>query len=76
VNEKLRIERYEDKRFWTELCGRPVEQLWEDYQKDIEKEQGKAEEEECVLVEKEDAASEKGEPQAQVERSQQNVQDA
>lgn len=24
INEKLRIERYEEKRFWTEICGRPV----------------------------------------------------
>lgn len=33
LNEKLRISRYEEKRFWTELCGRPVEQLWGDYSK-------------------------------------------
>lgn len=31
INEKLRITRYEDKKFWTEICGRPVEQLWGDY---------------------------------------------
>ncbi|RFU35647.1 hypothetical protein B7463_g639, partial [Scytalidium lignicola] len=47
LNEKLRIERYEEKPFWTELVGRPVEQLWEDYRQTIE-------EEECVLVEKVD----------------------
>jgi hypothetical protein len=52
VNEKLRIERYEEKRFWTEICGRPVEQLWADYQEVLEA--AKAEEEECVIVEKED----------------------
>ncbi|KAI1334821.1 plant basic secretory protein [Xylariaceae sp. FL0016] len=31
VNEKLRTQRYEAKPFWTELVGRPVEQLWDDY---------------------------------------------
>ncbi|KAJ8070770.1 hypothetical protein OCU04_001135 [Sclerotinia nivalis] len=59
VNEKLRIERYEEKRFWTELCGRPVEQLWKDYSKHLEAEQRRAEEEECVIVEKEDAITPK-----------------
>ncbi|KAM0432781.1 hypothetical protein ACHAPT_004483 [Fusarium lateritium] len=32
LNEKLRIQVYEEKKFWTELVGRPVEQLWSDYQ--------------------------------------------
>ncbi|KAM5348047.1 hypothetical protein ACJ41O_007871 [Fusarium nematophilum] len=31
MNEKLRIQRYEEKTFWTELVGRPVDQLWGDY---------------------------------------------
>ncbi|KAH7160908.1 peptidase of plants and bacteria-domain-containing protein [Dactylonectria macrodidyma] len=31
MNEKLRTQRYEEKAFWTELVGRPVEQLWTDY---------------------------------------------
>ncbi|KAK0715693.1 peptidase of plants and bacteria-domain-containing protein [Lasiosphaeris hirsuta] len=31
INEKLRRHRYEAKPFWTELLGRPVEQLWGDY---------------------------------------------
>lgn len=31
LNEKLRTDRYEEKRFWTELLGRPVEQVWQDY---------------------------------------------
>lgn len=57
LNEKLRIEKYEEKRFWTELCGRPVEQLWGDYQEGIEKENEKVEDDECVLVEKEDVAT-------------------
>ncbi|KAH7031114.1 peptidase of plants and bacteria-domain-containing protein [Microdochium trichocladiopsis] len=36
LNEKLRTtRRYEDKPFWTELVGRPVEQLWEEYKKHI-----------------------------------------
>ncbi|RAL66136.1 hypothetical protein DID88_005808 [Monilinia fructigena] len=55
LNEKLRIERYEEKRFWTELCGRPVKQLWEDYSEYLEAEKRKSEEEERVIVEKEDA---------------------
>ena len=50
MNEKLRIVRYDEKKFWTELCGRPVEQLWGDYAEVVEK----GEDEECVLVEKED----------------------
>jgi hypothetical protein len=50
MNEKLRIVRYQEKKFWTELCGRPVEQLWGDYQEAL-----KGGEEEGVLVEKEDA---------------------
>jgi hypothetical protein len=59
INEKLRIQRYEQKKFWTELVGRPVEQLWGDYAEALEKELKKAEEEECVLVEKEDASTPK-----------------
>ncbi|KAI0838920.1 BSP-domain-containing protein [Hypoxylon sp. FL0890] len=35
LNEKLRKERYEEKAFWTELVGRPVEQLFEDYKKTL-----------------------------------------
>lgn len=50
MNEKLRIVRYDEKRFWTELCGRPVDQLWGDYQEAL-----KGGDEEAVLVEKEDA---------------------
>ncbi|KAF4634946.1 hypothetical protein G7Y89_g3158 [Cudoniella acicularis] len=50
MNEKLRIERYEEKRFWTELCGRPVHQLWQDYGKAVQQENKKAEDDECVLV--------------------------
>ncbi|KAK2630434.1 hypothetical protein QTJ16_001254 [Diplocarpon rosae] len=57
MNEKLRIEKYQEKRFWTELIGRPVEQLWGDYCDLLDKEKKKAEEEECVLVEKEDTSS-------------------
>ncbi|KAH7314098.1 peptidase of plants and bacteria-domain-containing protein [Rhexocercosporidium sp. MPI-PUGE-AT-0058] len=57
LNEKLRIEKYHEKRFWTELIGRPVEQLWGDYSDVLEKEMRKAEEDECVLVEKEDASA-------------------
>ncbi|TVY49479.1 hypothetical protein LOCC1_G000590 [Lachnellula occidentalis] len=57
LNEKLRIERYEEKRFWTELCGRPVEQLWGDYGDALEKENKKREDDECVLVDREDAAT-------------------
>ncbi|KAI2781875.1 BSP-domain-containing protein [Daldinia loculata] len=35
MNEKLRKERYEEKAFWTELVGGPVEQLFEDYKKTL-----------------------------------------
>jgi len=31
INEKLRLESYQEKQFWTELLGRPVGLLWEDY---------------------------------------------
>ncbi|KAI1214114.1 BSP-domain-containing protein [Annulohypoxylon truncatum] len=37
LNEKLRKERYEEKAFWTELVGRPVEQLFEDYKETLPK---------------------------------------
>lgn len=57
LNEKLRIERYEEKRFWTELCGRPVEQLWKDYSESLQAERRKIEEDECVIVEREDATT-------------------
>ncbi|CAF3484598.1 unnamed protein product [Fusarium graminearum] len=36
LNEKLRIQKYEEKSFWTELVGRPVEQLWDDYKEKLE----------------------------------------
>jgi hypothetical protein len=57
MNEKMRIERYEEKRFWTELCGRPVEQLWGDYGKLFPGDSKKAEDEECVIVEREDVST-------------------
>lgn len=60
MNEKLRIQKYEEKRFWTELLGRPVGQLWGDYSKALEKENKKTEDdEECVMVEKQDASTPK-----------------
>ncbi|TAQ91260.1 hypothetical protein B7494_g381 [Chlorociboria aeruginascens] len=59
INEKLRITRYEEKRFWIELCGGPINQLWGDYQKVVEEENKKREEEELVMVEKEDASTPK-----------------
>jgi hypothetical protein len=37
LNEKLRLEKYQEKPFWTELVGRPVDQLWQDYRKDLGK---------------------------------------
>ena len=55
ANEKLRLRRYEEKPFWTELCGRPVDQLWGDYGEVVEKERKLAEEEECVIVDREEA---------------------
>lgn len=47
LNEKLRLRRYEEKPFWTELVGRPVEQLWKDYGE-------KLKDDEAVVVSKED----------------------
>lgn len=49
LNEKLRTQRYEEKPFWTELVGRPVEQLWKDYSE-------KLKDDEAVLVNKEDVS--------------------
>ncbi|PMD50273.1 BSP-domain-containing protein [Hyaloscypha bicolor E] len=59
MNEKLRIQKYEEKRFWTELLGRPVEQLWGDYSDAVEKETKTEDDEECVIVEKLDASTPK-----------------
>ena len=42
LNEKLRTQRYEEKRFWTELLGRPVEQLWGDYVDKVKEDEGAA----------------------------------
>ncbi|GKT92881.1 plant basic secretory protein [Colletotrichum tofieldiae] len=47
INEKLRTQRYKEKEFWTELLGRPVEQLWKDYGE-------KMKDEEAVIVNKDD----------------------
>lgn len=52
INEKLRTDRYEEKIFWTELLGRPVKHLWDDYAKFLEDEKRKREEEEMFIVEK------------------------
>ncbi|KAH8880640.1 PBSP domain-containing protein [Thozetella sp. PMI_491] len=41
INEKLRSYRYEDKPFWTQLLGRPVQQLWGDYVEHVKKEDPK-----------------------------------
>src|SRR5438105_2034623 len=42
VNEKLRLHKYHAKPFWTELLGRPVEQLYHDYCGAAEKEDSKS----------------------------------
>ncbi|GKT45580.1 uncharacterized protein ColSpa_05761 [Colletotrichum spaethianum] len=47
VNEKLRTQQYREKEFWTELLGRPVEQLWKDYGE-------KMKDDEAVIVNKDD----------------------
>ncbi|KAK3688547.1 peptidase of plants and bacteria-domain-containing protein [Podospora appendiculata] len=44
LNEKLRRHRYEPKPFWTELLGRPVEQLWGDYVESLAGEQSTVDE--------------------------------
>lgn len=58
INEKLRTDKYQTKRFWTELLGRPVEQLWGDYGKTIDEEAEQAgtsnTDDEIVMVEKEE----------------------
>lgn len=43
INETLRTTRYEEKSFWTGQLGRPVEQLFEDYKAELEKEGNVAE---------------------------------
>jgi hypothetical protein len=69
MNNKLRTDEYNEKAFWTELLGRPVEQLWSDYceavkaEGDMQPEPGTEaesigeEDEEMVMIEKEDAHS-------------------
>jgi hypothetical protein len=52
LNEKLRIEKYDEQRFWTELCGRPIKQLWGDYQKAVEDEKKKKTADVVVIVQK------------------------
>ncbi|KAL0933116.1 pbsp domain-containing protein [Colletotrichum truncatum] len=47
LNEKLRNHRYQEKEFWTESLGRPVEQLWKDYRE-------KLKDDEAVIVNKDD----------------------
>jgi Peptidase of plants and bacteria len=47
LNESLRNQKYEEKKYWTELLGRPVDQLWSDYT-------DKLREEDTVIVNKED----------------------
>ncbi|KAI1770848.1 BSP-domain-containing protein [Hypoxylon cercidicola] len=37
INNKLRQDKYEEKAFWTELLGRPIEQLFDDYKETLEK---------------------------------------
>ncbi|KAI2607585.1 BSP-domain-containing protein [Hypoxylon fragiforme] len=37
LNEKLRTDKYVEKAFWTELVGGPVEQLFKDYIKTLQK---------------------------------------
>ena len=49
LNEKLRCVKYEEKAFWTELCGRPVEQLWGDYQQKLNKDSKNDDGDECAV---------------------------
>jgi hypothetical protein len=69
MNNKLRTGKYNEKAFWAELLGRPVEQLWNDYVEaamaeggmqpgpGTEAESTGEEDEEMVMIEKEDARS-------------------
>lgn len=52
INESLHDRRYDEEKFWTGIFGHPVNKLWEEYEKLLEKE--KEVEEEPVLVEKDD----------------------
>lgn len=53
LNEKLRTTKYEEKRFWTELVGIPVEQLWKNYCDAMDKEAKRgSSESDIVIVEK------------------------
>jgi hypothetical protein len=66
MNNKLRTGKYHEKAFWTELLGRPVEQLWGDYGDAVRAEEGVKlehskdtdstgeDDEEMVMIEKED----------------------
>ncbi|KFA77930.1 hypothetical protein S40288_02479 [Stachybotrys chartarum IBT 40288] len=49
LNEKLRIQRYKEETFWTELLGHPVAKLWAAYA-------DKLKDDEAVVVNKEDAS--------------------
>ena len=66
MNNKLKKGKYIEKAFWTELLGRPVEQLWGDYVEAVKVEgvrrpepvtgptSNGEEDEEMVMIEKED----------------------
>lgn len=69
MNEKLRTDKYKEKPFWTELLGRPVDQLWSDYGEAVNAEQTclqdsanragstGASDDEIIMVEKEESHS-------------------
>jgi hypothetical protein len=67
LNEKLRTDHYKEKRFWTELLGRPVGQLWKDYVEALEAEstltkprksaETVSEDDDTVLVNRDDVAN-------------------
>jgi len=54
MNEKLRIERYDEKRFWTELVGGSVQCLWSDYKQHLKHSKPKDEQEKGMTIDKED----------------------
>ena len=52
INGCLRVGKYDEKKLFGECCGgRKVEDLWEDYQKDLEKRKGTAKSEEGEALE-------------------------
>lgn len=58
LNEKLRTDKYEEKRFWTELLGQQVDQIWSDYCKAMDKNTSRSlPDDHLVMVEKDNQSN-------------------